>query len=121
MKKLIVILLSVLGIVGCGRNTIPELSIEEKNEIVSDARDLLTQYGERVEIEKTEWPESFRQIEPVAVQRSYEGIVIITHKFVSSESGLFIPPVGYSPETSQSAGYEKIGDDLYYYWIPNEN
>ena len=108
-------------LVGCNRNRIPELSLEQKKEVVADAKALLNRYTEIVEIEKNEWPKSFIQFEPIIVKRSGGGITIIRHKFVSHESGFFIPSLGVTPITDHSAGYEKLGDDLYYFWIPNEN
>ena len=122
MKKLIILIISVLTFVGCGRNPIPELSLEEKNEIVADARVLLSKYTEQTDIKESEWPESFMHFEPVAVKHSYGAIVIITYKFVSHESGFMIPgKKGMELKSDQSVGYKKIGDDLYYYWIPNEH
>ncbi|MDQ8209775.1 hypothetical protein QEH52_19810 [Coraliomargarita sp. SDUM461003] len=122
MKKISILLLSVLTLVGCNRNRIPELTEEEQNQIVADARVLLSKYTEQADIPENEWPNSFIKFEPVIVKHSYSGIVIIRYKFVSHESGFMIPKKkGMVLESDQSVGYEKISNDLYYYWIPNEH
>lgn len=122
MKKICILLLGVLTLLGCNRNRIPELTEEEKNQIVADARVLLSKYTEQSDIPENEWPDSFMRFEPVIVKHSYSGIVIIRYKFVSHESGFMIPTKkGMVLKSDQSVGYEKLGDDLYYYWIPNEH
>ena len=108
-------------LLGCNRNRIPELSIEEKKEVIADAKILQSKYTGIVEIEEKEWPESFIPLEPIIIKRYGEGIYIIRYKFVSHESGFFIPIPGYIPESDYGAGYEKLGEELYYFWIPNEN
>lgn len=111
--------MGILALSGCNQKQIPELSVGEKKEIVRDARALLSKYtvDQVFEIEESEWPESFLKLEPVVVRRYGDGIGILRKKFVSSESGLFVPIPNYTPENTQVSGFEEIGEDLYYYWI----
>jgi hypothetical protein len=119
MKYFILPFITVLFLAGCNRNKLPDLSAEEKKEIVSDARSILRERtrDEWFDIPEKQWPESFRKLDPVAVRRYSNGIGILTWKFVSKESGLFIPIPNYTPRDTQISGYEKISDDLYSYWI----
>jgi len=80
---------------------------------------LLTKYaeGEIFEINENQWPESFIKLEPLTVRRYGGGLGIVRWKFVIKGSGLYIPLPSSTPKNTGNTGFERIDEDLYYYWI----
>jgi hypothetical protein len=106
MKRLLMLIVvgSLTGLGGCQRiktNKIdaPLLLAEasklmrraQKQDSRSDQPQTPTQVVGIYELPKSQWPEAMAVLNPKVVRYSYRGVWILDFKWVSKESGLFIP------------------------------
>jgi len=71
---------------------------------------------EFIALKKTQWPESFKKLQPIRVGCYKDGFTLVMEGEAASERGLHIVPIGMTvTPAAESVRYEKLEEGIYWY------
>jgi len=97
----------------------PRVERSRTRAIYGAAHGLLLKYPAVATIDSSAWPESVRELEPVAVRSREEGLYIVTWSHFVEENGVFVPRHWdrFSPKRGSDPEYRLIANAVFSYRI----
>jgi hypothetical protein len=121
-RYIVYAMLFAFAAVGCGGSHSRAISLAHDigvSKLRADLQALVASpAGRQHEIPKSEWPESLRRFQPLAVERHMTGVLVVLNRADREQEGLLVmlDPKDDPGAGGSGASYDALGDGLFWCW-----